>query len=69
MQQMRLKNLSKDLRECYRHVEYCARMAQIHSSEQARREFLDLKQRWLMLARSYEFCARLESSTEETMMH
>lgn len=65
-QRMGPKDVSKDLRECYRRIEYCDRMAQIHSSEEARREFLDLKQRWLMLARSYEFCARLEAPAEET---
>jgi hypothetical protein len=38
-------NVSEDLRECYGHVEYCARMAQIHSNEKTREEFLDLKRR------------------------
>jgi|GEM_PF-2915322 len=67
---MGLKNVSKDLRECYRQVEYCARMAEIHSDEATRREFRDLKQRWLMLARSYEFCASVEAPTqEEEMVH
>jgi hypothetical protein len=56
--------MSKDVRDCYRHVEYCARMAQIHSDERTRQEFLDLKRRWLRLAQSYEFAARLETSTK-----
>jgi len=58
-------NLNEDLRECYRHVEYCARMAQTHSNEKTRQEFFDLKRRWLMLAQGYEFVARLEMSTSE----
>jgi len=57
-------NLSEDLRECYRHVEYCARMAQTHSNKNGQ-EFLDLKRRWLMLAQRYAFAARLEISTSE----
>ena len=61
--------MSDDLHECYRRMEYCDRMAQIHSSEEARRDFLDLKRRWLMLARSYEFCARFEAPAQETWLH
>jgi hypothetical protein len=57
--------MSEDVRECYRHVEYCARMAQIHSNEKTRQEFLDLKRRWLMLAQSYEFVARVETFAAE----
>jgi hypothetical protein len=57
--------MSEDLRECYRHVEYCARMAQIHGNETTRQEFLDLKRRWLMLAQSYEFVARCETFTTD----
>jgi len=57
--------MSEDLRECYRRVEYCARMAQIHGNETTRQEFLDLKRRWLMLAQSYEFVARYEILTTD----
>ncbi len=57
--------MSEDVRECYRHVEYCGWMAQIHSNETTRQEFLDLKGRWLMLAQSYEFVARCETLTTE----
>jgi hypothetical protein len=66
---MKVKNVSKDLRECYRQAEYCARMARMQSGDHARREFLDLKERWLRLARSYEFYARLEALAEQTMVH
>jgi hypothetical protein len=66
---MSLKAPNEDVRECYRRIEYCDRMAQTHGSEEARREFLELRQRWLMLARSYELCARVEAFVKKTNVH
>jgi hypothetical protein len=61
-----LNNLSKEIRECYRHAEGCALKATAHNDEQLKQDFLDLEQRWLFLARSYEFSERLTDLTDET---
>ena len=61
-----LNNLSKEIRECYRHAEDCALKATAHNDEQLKQDFLDLEQRWLFLARSYEFSERLTDLTDET---
>jgi len=53
-----LKNLSDDIRECLRHVEDCARKAAAQTCPKLKQDFLDLEQRWLYLARSYEFTER-----------
>jgi hypothetical protein len=48
-----LHNLSENIRQCYRHAEDCARKDQ--ADPKAKQDFLDLEQRWLSLARSFEF--------------
>ncbi len=50
-----LNNLNEDIRECYRHAEDCARKAAAQIDQKTKQEFLDLEQRWLSLARSFEF--------------
>ena len=59
-----LKMLTDDVRECYRHAEECARQAHAISNPELRRDFLDLKLRWLKLARSYEVSERLKTFSE-----
>jgi hypothetical protein len=54
-----LDNLNKDIRECYRHAEECARKAAAQIDEKTQQDFLDLEQRWLSLARSFEFSEHL----------
>ena len=54
-----LNNLSKEIFECYRHAEDCALKATARTDAQQKRDFLDLEQRWLFLARSYEFTEKL----------
>ena len=54
-----LNNLSKEIFECYRHAEACALKATGHTDAQQKRDLLDLEQRWLFLARSYEFTEKL----------
>ena len=49
-----LDNLSKQIRECLRHAEYCAREAKTTSNADLRDDYLILERRWLFLARSYE---------------
>ena len=48
-----LQNLSEEIRECLRHAEECKRLSKIALN------YLDMEQRWLNLARSYEFTERL----------
>jgi hypothetical protein len=50
-----LHNLSENIRQCYRHAEDCARKAADQADPKAKQNFLDLEQRWLSLARSFEF--------------
>jgi hypothetical protein len=54
-----LDSLSKEIRECYLHAQDCALKATAQTDAQQRRDFLDLEQRWLFLARSYEFTEKL----------
>jgi len=60
-----LNNLSEEIRECYRHADDCALKAIAHTDAQLKQDFLDLEQRWLFLARSYEFSERLTNLSDE----
>jgi len=51
---------NKEARECRLHAEPCEDKAQRQSDPQNRADFLEMRQRWLGLARSYEFLERLE---------
>ena len=51
---------NKDARECCLHAERCEDKARLQSEPQLRQDFLEMQQRWLSLARSYEFLDRLE---------
>jgi hypothetical protein len=59
-----LQNLSKDIRERYFRAEECKRLAQTALTPTAEKEYLDMEQRWLSFARSYEFAERLSSFTD-----
>jgi hypothetical protein len=61
-----LINLGEEIRECYRHAEDCARKATAQPDPKRKQDFLDLEQRWLFLARSYEFTQRLTECSDET---
>jgi hypothetical protein len=50
-----LQNLSEEIRECLHHAEECKRRAKTALSADAIKDYLDMEQRWLALARSYEF--------------
>jgi hypothetical protein len=54
-----LNNLSGDIRECLQHAEDCARKAARQTDPKVKQDFLNLEQRWLSLARSYEFTERI----------
>ena len=60
-----LNNLSKQIRECLRHAEDCARKAAAQTDPQLKENFLDMERRWLFLARSYEFTERVTDFSAE----
>jgi hypothetical protein len=58
-----LDNLSENIRECYRQAEDLARIAKQTRDPALKRDYLNAEQRWLALARSYEFTERLSHFT------
>jgi hypothetical protein len=60
-----LRNLSEEIRECYRRAEDCARQAAAQTSPNLKQDFLDMERRWMSLARSYEFTERLTDFSSE----
>jgi len=46
--------LSKEIRKCRRHAEECKRKSEIALTPAAIQEYIEMEQRWLDLARSYE---------------
>jgi hypothetical protein len=61
-----LRNLSEEIRECYRHAEDCARQAAAQTCPNLKQNFLDMERRWMSLARSYEFTEQLTDFSSET---
>ena len=59
-----LPNETEEVRECLRREEECARQAKAQFDTKFRQAFLDLEQRWLRLARSYELSERLDSAAD-----
>jgi len=55
-----LENLSEQIRNCYEHAEFCARKAAEQSDPLLKRDYLELEQRWLTLARSYDLSERAQ---------
>jgi hypothetical protein len=53
-----LSQMSKQIRERYRHADECREKADSVQSTEARADFLFLEERWRSLAHSYEFCER-----------
>jgi hypothetical protein len=58
-----LQNLSGEIRECLRRAEECRRLAEAALIESTKTDYLEMEQRWLNLARSYEFSERLSRFT------
>ena len=56
-----LQNLSEEIRECLRHAEECRRLSKTALNPNTIQDYLDMEQRWLSLARSYEFTERLST--------
>jgi hypothetical protein len=59
-----LQNLSEEIRDCLRRAEECKRLAKTALSASAIQSYLEMEQRWLALARSYEFAERLSTFVE-----
>ena len=59
-----LQNLSEQIRECLRRAEECKRLSKTALSASAIQSYLEMEQRWLALARSYESAERLSRFTE-----
>ena len=57
------QNLSEEIRECLRLAEEC-RLSKTAPSPSAIKNYLDIEQRWLNLARSYEFAERFSDFTK-----
>jgi len=61
-----LQNLSEEIRECLHRAEECKRLSKTALTPSAIKDYLDMEQRWLKLARSYEFSERLSSFTAQS---
>jgi hypothetical protein len=59
-----LQNLSEEIRECLGRAEECKRLAKTALTLSAIKDYLEMEQRWLALARSYEFAERLSRFVE-----
>ena len=56
-----LQNLSEEIRECLSRAEECRRVSKTALSASVIEDNLDMEQRWLALARSYDFTERLST--------
>jgi hypothetical protein len=54
-----LERLSEEIRACLEHAAECAHQARFQQDAILRQDYLVMEQRWLKLARSYEFAERL----------
>jgi len=59
-----LQKLSEEIRDCLRRAEECKRLAKTALSAPAIQSYLEMEQRWLNLAHSYEFAERLSTFVE-----
>ena len=59
--------LGEQAHECRLYADQCAAKAELQTDPKLRQVYLHMQQRWLSLARSYEFSERLEflSAAEE----
>jgi hypothetical protein len=58
-----LQNLSEKIRESLLRAEDCKRLSKTALTPSAIKDYLDMEQRWLNLARSYEFAERVSRFT------
>jgi len=64
-----LLKLTGEIAECYRHATEARERAKTAGNAETKQDFLDMEQRWLSLARSYEFSERLSNFTAEAKRH
>jgi hypothetical protein len=60
-----LNNLSEQVRECLQHAEGCAQRAAAQADPKLKQDFLQLEQKWLSLARSFQLTERLTAFSGE----
>jgi hypothetical protein len=60
-----LNNLSEQVRECLRHAEGCAQRAAAQADPKLKQDFLQLEQKWLSFARSFQLTERLTALSGE----
>jgi hypothetical protein len=58
-----LETVLAEVRDCLRHAEDCAERAKREPNPELQRDFFDMEQRWLRLARSYQFAEQLRTFT------
>jgi hypothetical protein len=58
-----LQHLSNEIRECYRYAEDCRRLAEAATDPVNKQDYLAMEQRWLGLARTYDFAERVSRFT------
>jgi hypothetical protein len=61
-----LNNLSGQVRQCHWHAERCAHQASLQTDPKLKENFLEMEERWLILASSCEFTERLDDFSNET---
>jgi hypothetical protein len=59
-----LQNLSEDIHQCLGRAEECKRLSKTALTPSAIKDYLDMEQRWVALAHSYEFAERLSRFVE-----
>jgi hypothetical protein len=59
------QNLSEEIRECFRLAEECKRLSKTALTPSAIKDYLEMEQRWLNRARSYEFTERVSRFTNQ----
>ena len=57
-----LRNLSKEISECYRLAEQAREWAEEATDARIRQDYLSVERSWLVLARSYDFSEPLPRS-------
>jgi hypothetical protein len=62
-------SLHRDIRECQRYADACARIAARAADAKTRDDFLRLQDSWLRLGRSLEFAARLPGVHNQHEVH
>jgi hypothetical protein len=60
-----LQKLTEEIAECYGHARECQECAKQALDATAQSEFLEMEQRWIMLARSYELSERISNFQAE----